>query len=98
MIYYHNTCTTCGNVPLKLVRDGALKNGLKLDERYIGALPRWKEEAEGLIAKAGIVSLPFLFDEKNNRLMDIPQTIEKEDTELTRMWKEEIDGFMKRCQ
>lgn len=112
MIYYYNDCTTCKNVSLAICRETALRAGVLkkkypqydfptiptvLDERYVGALSVWREEAEALMSKAlekgSPVSLPFLYNEETNEILPLPEKIDKNDTTVLNLWKAEVANF-----
>ena len=109
MIYYYNDCTTCKNVSLAICRETALRAGVlkkkypkydfptALDERYVGALSAWREEAEALMSKAlekgNPVTLPFLYNEETKEILPLPEKIDKNDATTLSLWKAEVANF-----
>lgn len=109
MIYYYKDCTTCKNVSLAICRETALRAGVlkkkypqynfptTLDERYVGALSVWKDEAEALMAKAlesgNPVTLPFLYNEDTKEILPLPEKIDKDDVGTLTLWKADVANF-----
>lgn len=109
MIYYYDDCTTCKNISLALCRETALRAGVlkkkypqyqfpvALDERYVGALASWREEAETIITRAAqggeLVSLPFLYNEQTKEVLPLPKKLDRKDGEMMSLWQADVANF-----
>lgn len=73
ILYYFKDCPTCKNHNRNMVRQAALHNDVKIDERYIIALPDvWGEEAEYLAEKGAV--LPFLYNTDTSEILNVDHT------------------------
>lgn len=85
MIIYYDKCEVCRNIPLRRARNAIAELRLEdpnveLDERYVGALRQWKDEALKVGAK-----LPFLYSPKLNQHLELDDDLDND---------EEIKAFL----
>lgn len=68
-----------------------------LDERYVGALSQWRSEAQAIMDRVNkddnFLTLPFLYNEKNNEVLPLPKKIDKDDVASMSMWKADVENF-----
>lgn len=70
--FYFKACPNCKNAERNLVRECGLHKNIRIDERYILALPDvWGEEAERIGEK-----LPFLYDDASGSALHIDAKVE----------------------
>lgn len=75
--FYYKSCPNCKNYERNMVRECALRRRIKVDEKYVLALPDvWGEEVERL---GGV--LPFLYDGENILHVDHEQNDMQEKVE-----------------
>lgn len=70
--FYYRSCPNCKNAERNLVRECSLHKNIKVDERYILALPEvWGEEAERIGE-----TLPFLYDDATGNTLHVDTTLD----------------------
>lgn len=82
-LYYFNECPTCKNANRNLVREVALHTDVRLDERYIFALPDVWGEAVKRIGE----TIPFVYDTDTKRALNVNADRANMREELTNFFK-----------
>lgn len=80
--FYYKDCPNCKNAARNLVRECGLQKNIKIDERYIFALPDvWGEEAERIGEP-----LPFLYNDDLGTTLHVDATLDN--------MREQVENFI----